>query len=74
MSHPLLPVFQQIPLFAGIDAEEIVDLARAISPGKLRPGERLFQQGDPGEAAWILESGELVVEVLVEGSVALRAR
>lgn len=48
-----------LPLFAGLAQEELTDLARVAQPFQRLPGERLFQQGDPADSLYVVESGRL---------------
>ncbi len=61
MSHPLQAFFGQIRLFSALDADELNDILRAVQPTALTPGQRLFRQGDPGDAAYVVEAGSLEV-------------
>ena len=66
MAHPLQSFFGKIKLFSSLSGEELNDLLRAIRPVQYTAGERLFTEGDPGDAAYVIESGEL--EVFLEKS------
>ncbi len=61
MAHPLQAFFSQIKLFSALSAEELNDILRAVKPMSLTPGQRLFTQGDAGDAAYIIQSGNIEV-------------
>jgi len=67
MAHPHQAFFSQIRLFSSLDAEELNDILRAVRPATLAPGQRLFTQGDPGDAAYVIESGSIEVFAEVNG-------
>lgn len=53
--------FREVPLFSGLDAEELADLLRLVVPFVREPGERLFGQGDPSDGMYVIERGEVGV-------------
>lgn len=59
--HPLQQFFGQIPLFSRLSGEELNEILRGIQPVSLRAGQRLFTQGDPGDAAYVVQSGEIEI-------------
>jgi len=61
MSHPLQNFFAKIPLFASLTPDELNELLRAIQPTQLAAGTLLFKEGDQGDAAYVVEQGELSV-------------
>jgi CRP-like cAMP-binding protein len=61
MSHPLHQFFAQVPLFANLSADELTELLRAIQPAQIQTGEYLFREGDAGDAAYVVQNGELEV-------------
>jgi CRP/FNR family transcriptional regulator, cyclic AMP receptor protein len=61
MAHPLQAFFSQIPLFSGLAPDELNDLLRAVRPMNLAAGERLFSQGDAGDAAYVVQTGAVQV-------------
>ena len=67
MAHPLQAFFSQIRLFSALSAEELNDILRAVRPHSLAPGQRLFTQGDAGDAAYIIQSGTIEVFAEVDG-------
>ena len=61
MSHPLQAFFGKIRLFSTLDGDELNELLRAIKPVQMREEQLLFSEGDPGDAAYVIESGSLEV-------------
>ncbi len=61
MSHPLQAFFGKIPLFSSLTGDELTELIRAIQPVKLGTKDVLFKEGDPGDAAYVVETGRLEV-------------
>ena len=59
-------LLRKIPLFAKVDPAKLKLLAFASERAVFAPGELLFNQGDPGDAAYIIIGGE--AEVLISGT------
>ncbi|HJV91653.1 MAG TPA: DUF1003 domain-containing protein [Holophagaceae bacterium] len=53
-----------LPLFASMGAEELALLAQAVDVRHLDPGQALFKAGEPGEAMYIVVSGEVEIAVV----------
>lgn len=49
---------RQVPLFAGVAPAKLKLLAFASDRVSFRPGEILFHQGDPGDAAYVILEGK----------------
>jgi len=56
--HEEVEALRNIPLFAKIDASKLKLLAFASERFSYDPGQDLFKQGDPGDAAYIILDGE----------------
>jgi CRP-like cAMP-binding protein len=56
-----------IPLFAGLEADELADIASAAESFTLADGERLFAQNDPGDGAYILAEGAVSIGARTPG-------
>ena len=52
---------EQCTLFAGLDAAQRTRLRATLQPRQLAAGERLFTQGDAGDALYLLGSGSVSV-------------
>jgi CRP/FNR family transcriptional regulator, cyclic AMP receptor protein len=50
-----------VPLFAGLDAEGLADLARGMRVRRFRRGETVFHLGDPGDALFIVMAGSIKI-------------
>ena len=58
-----LDFLNQIPLFHGLRPWELKSVAHIIHQRKYEESEYLFEQGQPGAALFIIESGEVCVEL-----------
>ncbi len=56
---------KQVPLFDGLKDAEFEALAKDFVQLQFHSGEMVFQQGDPGEALYLIESGQ--VRIFVAG-------
>jgi CRP-like cAMP-binding protein len=52
----------QAPLFAALSADELLPLAELCATVELEAGERLFDEGDPGDSLYVIVSGRVSVE------------
>lgn len=52
----------QVPLFAGLDAEQLQLLAAACRRRAVRADETLFYEGDPGQTLYLIVSGEVKIQ------------
>lgn len=52
---------EEVPLLASLTPYERSKIADALDTQKFPPGSTIIQEGDPGDAFFILESGEAVV-------------
>jgi predicted MFS family arabinose efflux permease len=60
---PFLELLRRIPIFAPLPALALEGLAGALVPVHLAAGEMLFRSGDPGDRFYVVESGELVIDL-----------
>jgi len=58
-----LSVIKQMPLFAGLTDGELGALTRDLLCRQFREGEAIFQQGDPGQMLYLVESGQVRIYV-----------
>ncbi len=54
-------VLAQIPLFAGLTADELAGLAVCLRGRPYRRGEVIFVQGDPGTSLYLIETGRVKI-------------
>jgi CRP-like cAMP-binding protein len=67
MAHSLHAFFTRIPHFSGLNANDLEEIIRAVHPLEIKAGERLFSEGDPGDAAFIVQTGEVEIYRIVDG-------
>lgn len=67
MADDALPSFSSDPLFDGLDDATLHDLEAATETVGLAPGKTLFEQGDPGDAMYLLVAGRLEVRLERDG-------
>lgn len=58
-----LAFLRTVPMFAGMEPAELVRLARDLKRRSFAGGQAVFYQGDPGTAAYIIESGRVRIYV-----------
>lgn len=54
-------VLRRIPLFADLGREVLIDIARLLLLRHVPAGDTIFNQGDPGDAMYIVDSGSIQV-------------
>jgi voltage-gated potassium channel len=60
--HINLPIIEKVPFLRGADPELIEELMSELKPRIFIPGEKIFRADEPGDALYIIQSGE--VEIL----------
>lgn len=60
-----LDFLRTIPLFKGLSPAELDRVGPVTRSRLARPGEILFDQGDPSDGAYVLRSGEADVELVL---------
>jgi predicted MFS family arabinose efflux permease len=58
-----LDLLRQLPIFAPLPPQALERLARSLEPVHLAAGAVLFQAGEEGDRFYVIESGELAVEL-----------
>jgi predicted MFS family arabinose efflux permease len=58
-----LELLRSLPLFAPLPPQALERLARSLVPVHVAAGEVLFQAGDEGDRFYVIESGELAIEL-----------
>lgn len=66
--NQVVQVMQEMPLFRNVDPRQLKVVAMMGEPRTYRGGERLFEKGDDGDAAYIVIIGEVDVIVPSDGS------
>jgi CRP/FNR family transcriptional regulator/CRP/FNR family cyclic AMP-dependent transcriptional regulator len=57
-------LFSRVPLFEGVSAEDRTALARAATLRTYRRGETIVQQGQPGDAFYVIVRGRVAVAIV----------
>ncbi len=57
-------LFSRVPLFEGVSVEDRAALARAATLKTYRRGETIVQQGQPGDAFYVLVRGRVAVAIV----------
>jgi Pyruvate phosphate dikinase, AMP/ATP-binding domain/Cyclic nucleotide-binding domain len=60
---PSADVVQEIPLFAGLTEEQVVDVARLFKERHFKAGDVVIREGSGGAAFFLINSGEAVVSI-----------
>lgn len=62
----VIAILQQVDLFRGLPEEELRRMADIVTAAEVEAGETLFEEGEPGDAFYIVFSGAM--EILKEGA------
>jgi CRP/FNR family transcriptional regulator/CRP/FNR family cyclic AMP-dependent transcriptional regulator len=62
-----VPVLARTPLFNGFPREELEPLAPAVKPRTFARGSYVFHEGDPGNALFIIQSGQVKISRMGHG-------
>ncbi len=62
-SHTVLELLTSIAFFGGLDAAALEGLAAAMRARRFRRGEVIFHIGDPGDALFVIVSGEVKISL-----------
>jgi len=54
-------LIRQVPIFAEIDADDLEELAQVVEERRIEPGKHLFNEGDVGDAVYLVIKGTLQV-------------
>src|SRR3954452_6435037 len=63
VGRPILESLSTIAFFSGLDAEALERLAAGMRSRRFRRGEIIFHAGDPGDALFVLVSGEVKISL-----------
>lgn len=58
-----LGLIKQMPLFADLGEADLENLSRDLLRRQYRQGEAIFQQGDPGQMLYLVESGQVRIYI-----------
>jgi len=58
---PEADLLKEVPLFQLLDDNERTELARQLDLDNFEPGEIIFEYGEPGDAIYVISSGEVEV-------------
>src|SRR5688572_16131428 len=62
-ARPVLASLAAIPFFGGLDPDALERLAASMRSRKFRRGEVIFHIGDPGDALFVIVSGEVKISL-----------
>lgn len=62
-SRPIVDALGSVQFFAGLDADALGRVAAGMRSRKFRRGEVIFHVGDPGDALFIIVSGEVKISL-----------
>jgi len=60
-SRPIVDSLRSVPFFAGLDDDALGRVAAGMRSRRFRRGEVIFHVGDPGDALFIIVSGEVKI-------------
>ena len=63
VGRPILESLAAIPFFAGLDPAALERLAGTMRARRFRRGEVIFHLGDPGDALFVIVSGEVKISL-----------
>src|SRR5436305_5776394 len=63
MMQSNIDILRQFPYAEGLSEDELRQAAASLERVSLAPGEALFHTGDPGDAAYLIASGEVEVRL-----------
>jgi|SRR3954470_905170 len=63
VGRPILESLSTIAFFSGLDAEALERLAAGMRSRRFRRGEVIFHLGDPGDALFVIVSGEVKISL-----------
>jgi CRP-like cAMP-binding protein len=56
-------LIRQVPIFAQLDAEDLEELASIVEERRIEPNKDLFNEGDVGDAVYLIVKGQVRVYV-----------
>ena len=70
----IVEFFTTLPLFRGLDAHQLEQLARMVRPFEFGPAKTLFRQGDASDGMYFIRSGSVEICARVPGDAAMTFR
>lgn len=67
VSRPVVDSLRSIPFFAGLDGAALERVASGMRARRFKRAEVIFHLGDPGDALFIIVSGEVKISLPSEG-------
>ena len=64
--EPIADTIRSIPIFSALSREDVAKVLGKMEETSFRPGEKIFSQGDQGDAFYLIQSG--AVQVVVESA------
>jgi CRP-like cAMP-binding protein len=64
----VIDLLRALPLFAGVSPEALRLLAFSATARNFRPGDILFRRGDAADGAYLITTGEVVLDRADDGS------
>ena len=68
-NRPDVAFLRQVPIFKDVDEQVLLALWPSLRERRLRKGEVIFREGDPGDELFVIFSGSVVVSKPVTGRV-----
>jgi len=54
-------LIRQVPIFSELDPDDLEELADIVEEARVEPGKHVFNEGDPGDAVYLIVKGEVTV-------------
>lgn len=67
-NRALSELLRKLPVFDGLSVGELVQIERFLHPRRYQRGESVFNEGDPGAALYIVQTG--AIEIVKDSSLA----
>ncbi|MEU7906138.1 cyclic nucleotide-binding domain-containing protein [Actinoplanes sp. NPDC049118] len=56
-----------LPFFAALNPQQLRQLCEAGMPASYQPGERIFAEGGTADRFWLIETGDVALDIRVPG-------
>ena len=64
-AHTFKKALHAVPMFKGLDEQCLTELALALQPIQMAPGEHIYREGDSGDCMFFLHSGFVELSILL---------